>query len=227
MHYKRLNLPKTYPEIKRKGVVFITCPAPGPHKLKESMPLNFIIRDFLRYTKTTRETKKLLDEGKILIDNIIRKDHKFPIGFMDTISIPALNEYYRVMYDQKGKFDLIKIKKEDADYKICKITNKTILKKGKIQLNLYDGKNILIDKDDYTVGETILIQNNKIIKHLKFGKGALVFLTAGKHTGIVGTVEEIKRLPGSTKDIIIIKQDSSTIETLKEYAFVIEKSMLK
>lgn len=227
MHYKRLNLPKTHPKTRKKGIVFITRPAPGPHKLKECISLNFVIKDFLKYTKTTKETKKLLNAGKILVDNKIRKDNKFPIGFMDIISIPTLNEDYRVVYDQKGKLDLIKIKKEEAKNKACKIINKTILKKGKLQLNLYDGKNILVTKDNYKAGDTIIIQDNKIIKHIKFEKNAFVFLTAGKHIGTTGTIEEIKKAPGSTKDTIVIKQDSTKIETLKDYAFIIDKSMIK
>jgi small subunit ribosomal protein S4e len=226
-HLKRLNAPKSWPLKRRKGVTFITKSLPGPHSLKKSMPIVIIIKDILGYAKTTKEVKTILNDGKILINNFIRKDHKFPVGFMDTISIPISNEYYRLLYDEKGKFILKSIKEKEALIKLCKIKNKIILKGKKIQLNLYDGANILIPKDDYKVGDSLILENNKIKKHLKLEKNALIFLTDGKHIGNIGILETIHEPSALTQTKISFKLKNKKFETLKKYAYVIDKEIIR
>lgn len=222
-HISRLAAPKSWP-IKRKGIKFVTKPSPGPHKLKESIPLNLILRNLLGYVETTREAKKILNSGKVLVDKVVRKDHKFPVGVMDIIKIPSINEYYRVLYNKKGKFILHKINKQEAEIKPEKIIGKTILKKNKTQLNLYDGKNIIIKEDKYKVGDSIIIIKDEIKKHLKLEKDALIYLIGGKHISLIGTLKEIHRLQNSP-DRISFKVDNKTFETLKKYAFVIDSSI--
>lgn len=220
-HLKRLSAPKSW-SIQRKGVTFITKPNPGPHKLKESMPLNILMRDLLKQSKTTRETKTILNKGLVLVDNIVRKNHKLPVGVMDIISIPTLNQYYQVLYNKHKKFILNPIKKEQAQEKTNKITNKKILKGKKIQINLYDGKNILVSKDTYKVGDSIIIKDKKITKHLKFEKGAKIYLLKGKYTGFTGILESVKQFNGRSPDIITLNVGKEKIQTKKDYAFVIQ-----
>lgn len=227
-HLKRLAAPKSW-KLRRKGIKFIARPMPGPHKLEESITLNVILKNLLSYAKTTREVKKILNDGKILVDKIVRKNYRFPVGVMDIIEIPSTNEYYILLHNKKGKFILKKISKEEADFKICKIIEKTILKKNKIQLNLYDGKNILVEKNDFKVGDSIVIvlPKNEIKKHLKFEKGASIYLIGGKHIGNTGILEEVHKFPGSQPAKIIFKSGKETFETLKKYTFVIEKEFEK
>ena len=49
-------------------------------------------------------------ESGLKIDNKIRRDEKFPVGVMDVITVVKTNESYRVLYDVKGRFTLVKIK---------------------------------------------------------------------------------------------------------------------
>ena len=137
---------------------------------------------------------------------------------MDFISIPKVNAYFMILLDKKGKISMVPIKQEESNIKPCKIIGKKVIK-GKIQLNLFDGKNILIEKGEYKTGDTVIIEipSQKIKESLPFQKGALVYLTGGKHTGEVGTIEDIKG------NRIVYKRDKGTFETLKEYAFVIGK----
>lgn len=225
-HLKRLNAPKSWPIKKRKGIKFITKPLPGPHSLNKSLPLNVLLKDILNYAQTTREVKKILNENKILVNNLVRKDQGFPVGCMDTISIPSISEYYRLVYNERGKFILKPIKKEEAGFKLHKIQNKTMLKGNKIQLNLEDGKNILVPKDGYKVGDSVLLENNKIKKHLKLEKNALIFLTAGKHIGKVGILEEVYKPSPITETKISFKLNNKKFETLKKFAFVVEKDLI-
>jgi len=222
-HLKRLNAPKKW-RIKRKGLKFITRPSPGPHNINASMPLNIIIRDMLKYASTAREVRNILQNKNVLVNGIKRKEPNFPVGLFDVIEIVETKEYFRFIIDQKGKLNLVATEKADAELRACKITGKTKLK-GKTQLNLSDGCNILVEKDDYSTYETLFltIPKKEIKKRIKFSKGALVYLTGGKNIGQIGTIEDIKG------NMVFYKTENGVFETLKDYAFIIgeEKPLIK
>ena len=221
-HLKRRRLPKSLPVKIRKERKYIARPLPGPHKLLSSITLSTLLKDLLNHATTTKEAKLILNQGRLLVDGIVRKEHRFPVSLMDIISIPDLNEYYIILYKQ-GKLSAIPITKEDSNSKPCKIIGKTIIKKGKLQLNLYDGKNTIVDKDSYKVGDSVILSEKAIKKHLKLEKGALVYLTEGKHKGVTGTLDELQHFQGLTKDRVILKVNNKKIITRKDYAFVINK----
>ena len=164
-HLSRLAAPKTW-KVKRKGIKWITKAKTGAHSLKLSIPLRIVLRDMLNYAGTSNEVKKLVNKKEVLIDNKVRTEERFAVGFMDVIDLPKLKESYRVLFDTKGRLTLKKITK-DTDLKICKIKNKTKVK-GITQLNLFDGKNLLVDKDIYKTGDSIVwdLKTQKIKSHL-------------------------------------------------------------
>lgn len=218
-HIKRLAAPKTW-QIRRKGLKFIAKPTPGPHGLESGMPLNTLMKESLNYANTTREVKKILNTTEVKIDGKSRKDFRFPIGIFDTIGFTGTNEFFRVVLNRKGKIGFIKIKKEESLLKPCKIIGKTMVR-GKLQLNLFDGKNVIVDNGSYKVGDTLLLSlpEQKISKHLKLEKKSAIFLTGGKHIGEVGNVEDI------VEDKVIYKNNKGDlIETSKKYAFVVGES---
>jgi len=224
-HLSRLNAPKSWP-IRRKGIKWITRPSPGPHALRKCIPLDITIKSILKYAKTNKEIKKILNEGKILVDTKARKDHKFPLGIMDVLAIPETKEHFRVLYDSKGKFTLIKISSSEAKTKPAKIIGKKILPKKKTQLNFNDGRNLLTTKTDLKVGDTIMLElgeKAKLKKHLKLEKGSLVYLTEGRYKGESGKIEDIKQIFGNPT--IKIKSKDKTFETSKNFALVIDSSI--
>lgn len=215
-HLKRLAAPKTW-HIKRKGLKFITKPSAGPHSLESGLPFGTLLKEVLNYAATTREVKKILHTSEVKIDGKVRKDFRFPVGIFDTIEFTNTNEYFRVVFNRNGKIGIIKIKKEEAELKPCKIIGKTMVR-GKLQLNLYDGKNILVGANSYKVGDTVLLSlpEQKIAKHLKLNKKSAIFLTGGKHIGEIGNVEDIIE-----NKIIYKDEKGGLIETSKKYAFVV------
>jgi len=223
-HQKRLAASKRMPVERKKGTKYLTCPAPGPHKKAESLSVSFILRDILKVVETSREVKKTLNAKKVLINGNPIKDHKFPIGFLDEVTLPDTKENYLVTYNKLGKFE---IKKQDKlQSRPLKIIGKKVLPKGKTQINLFTGKNILVSKDTYKVGDSIITDGKKIIKHIKFEKGAKVFLTAGKHIGRNGTIEEIKpRKNWTQQQIVIVKSEKDTFETPKNYTYITDKEI--
>lgn len=215
-HLTRLVAPKTW-HIKRKGLKFITKPMPGPHSLDTGVPFSVLLKEILDSASTTKEVKKILNTNGIKIDGKVRKDFRFSVGIFDTIEFTSTNEYFRIILNKKGKLDLIKIKKEEVLLKPCKIIGKT-MERGKLQLNLFDGKNILADNDTYKVGDTLLLSlpEQRIISHLKLDKKSTIFLIGGKHIGEIGNVEDVIE-----NKIIYKDQKGELVETLKKYAFVV------
>ncbi len=220
-HQKRLSAPKSW-HIPRKENVFTVKTRPGPHNKDTSLPLVIMLRDILNVIKTTREAKRLLQENSIKVNGNIVKDHRLNVGIMDVLEIVPTKDFFLILFDELGRIVPKKVDKKIAENKIHKIKNKTIVKKKKTQLNFIDGSNLLVPKDTYKTGDSIILDKGKITKHLKLEKNALVYLIGGNRIGATGTVEEIKDLEGSKENIITIKIDKRKIDTLKKYAYVIE-----
>ncbi len=218
-HLKRLAMPKSW-KIKRGGIKFITRPSPGPHPLRLSLSLKSLLRDILKIGKTTKEVRFILNKRNILVDGIRRTDPKFPVGFMDTIEVKEAKQFFRIILDKKGKLSVINISSKESNLKPCKIINKSKVK-GKTQLNLYDGRNILVEDDKYKIGDTILITipKQEIKDYIKLEKGCFIYLIGGKHSGSTGTVEDI-----SGNKIVYKSDNGELIETLKKYVFVLGKA---
>jgi len=215
-HLKRLVVPKSW-RIDKKSTVFVTRPNAGAHSFELGLPLNILFKDILKYCKTTKEVKSILQDKEVLVDGKRRHDSKSVIGFMDVLSIPSLNEFYRICLNNKGKLIAVKINKNESELKISKIINKKILDKNKVQLNLSDGRNIILKETKYKVGDSLLITipKQEIKQDIKLEKDKLVVFLGGKYIGNIGTIDEIK------KDIIIVKINEKKVQTAKRYAFVV------
>jgi small subunit ribosomal protein S4e len=224
-HLKRLAAPKTW-KIKRKERKWIARPKPGPHTVDKALTPIFILRDQLDYAKTSKEVKKILTQEDFLVDNIIRKDDKFPVGLMDVIFIKSANQHFRILFNKKGKLVLHPIKKEESNLKPLKIIRKRTIKKKKTQLTFFDGRTILTDKKDYKVGDTLIfdISTKAVKEHLKLEKGSLVYITDGTKIGTIGIIESIEESSGLQPKKIVFTRGKDKFETLKEYAFVIGKN---
>ncbi len=57
-------------------------PSPGPHKLRECLPLVVLLRNRLKYALTGDEVKRIVKQRLIKVDGKIRTDTTFPAGFM-------------------------------------------------------------------------------------------------------------------------------------------------
>ncbi len=221
-HLKSYVAPKGW-ALKRKEHKFVVKPSPGPHNIELSMPLSLLIKR-IGLAQTNKEVRKILQQNLILVDQKKVKDYKFPVGLMDAVSIKDVEKNFRVILDNKGKLMMKEIKSEEAKLKTCKIIKKTILSKGRLQLNLFDGRNIITTENGQVVGDSVVISlpDQKIKDKLKLDKGSFVLLMGGKHIGDVGTLEKI-----DGDKIVYASKSGKLVETLKEYAFVIKEDLLK
>jgi len=223
-HLKRLNAPRAV-RLHRKERTWTVRPSPGPHPLEKSIALGIIVRDYLNLTDTQREAKTVISNGEIIVDGTVRKSNKFPCGLMDVISIPKIKKDYRILFDHRGKLELVPISSKDATWKLCRIENKTIIKGKQIQLNLHDGQNTLIKKDEYKTGDVLKIsfKNKKIDEIYKFDKGVVSMIIGGSHIGEVANIEDIEVTPSSKPNLAKMKGKTS-FSTLQKYVFPIGKT---
>lgn len=214
-HMKRNVVPRSW-AIPKKGLVFVSRPLPRS-KFEFGISLICMFRDILDKANNAREVRSILNNNEVLVDGRRRKESKFLVGLMDSLSIPSTNEYFRILINKKGKLVVVPITKGEGNVKLCKIVNKTLYK-GKTQLVLHDGRSLLVDKDDYKTGDSILITlpDQKIKEHLKFENGALVYMIGGRSIGNTGTME---KLEGK----IIVKAASESFEVVKDHVFVVGK----
>ncbi len=217
-HLKRIAVPKTW-KLERKQNRYITRAYPGAHQLGYALALSVVMRNLIKCVKTRKEAKYVLTNTQVLIDGSRVQDDKTPVGFMDVITFTQTNESFRLVLDTFGCLKAIAIKPEEKKKKPSRIFGKTIVARKKTQLNMDDGRNIFVDKDEYKVGDTLVLEipGQKISERLPLEKGMLIYLVAGKHIGAVGKLADIS----GTK--ITVKTDKENFETLKEYAFVIGK----
>lgn len=218
-HQKRVASPKSWP-IARKTHKWVTKSRPGPHSAENSIPLMIVVRDLLGLAANSRETKRVLNEGGLLVDGTVRKDHKFPVGIFDVISIPALNKDYRMLQDAKGKFNLHTLESGEVR-KLSRIENKTIIKGGRQQLNFNDGTNSIIE-GDYKTGDSIIfsIPDREIVDRIEFKEGNLAMVVGGSHSGEMGAIKEIQIVRSSHPNRVIIS-GKEEFETTEDHVFMI------
>ena len=130
---------------------------------------------------------------------------------------------YRLIF-KKGNHSPIETKNEKE--KLCKITGKSMISKGKIQLNLNDSRNILVDKDQYKTGDTVKISlpDQKLTETLKLEKGATCYVSHGKHSGEIATLDKIIEREGSKAADVELSYQKEKIITRKDYLFVVDKN---
>ncbi len=216
-HLKRISAPKTW-NIDRKSSTFVTRPDPGAHPLDYSMSLSLAMRELIKVAKTAKEVRQILKIKDVFVDKKKRGESKLPVGIMDVIEFPQLEEQYRILLDTKGRLTAVAIDKKEASVKLSRIVGKSKVAKGKVRLNTNDGRCITVDKDLYKVGDSLELSlpGQEIKTHLKLEKGVSILLIGGSHMGALGKVEDIVE-----NKILVKSMNNEKFETLKRYAFVI------
>ncbi|MFX1410145.1 MAG: 30S ribosomal protein S4e [Promethearchaeota archaeon] len=233
---KRLNTP-VFLQIKRKHGKFFVKSSPGPHPNNFCLPLLHIVRDLLKVVDNYREAKKVIGLGFFKVDGKIVKDIGYPVGLMDVLSIEKMNKHFRVLPDSHYGLILHEITEEESRFKLCRINQKTSIKGGHIQLNLHDGRNVLIrindpknPKEDIYQRMDVLklsIPEQDIIKVLKFKEKHLAVIMSGKNIGQVGKIQNITKRFGPKASTVSIEHNGSHTETLYDYTFIIGEDQLE
>jgi small subunit ribosomal protein S4e len=229
---KRKPAPRFWP-IHRKEAVWIVRPSSGPHSLEKCLPLSVVLRDILEVAETRKEAKKAITQGKVYVDGRVRRKDDFPVGLMDVISMPDLNQYYRVLPSNKGLF-LNPISKEEASFKLMRVEDTTIVKNGKSQVALHDGTNILAKAEnpeassgvDYETFATLKVglPEKQVLDQIKTKQGNIAIITGGKNIGKQGKIVEIeKTVAKKRRNALIVVEDEkgNRYQTILDFVFSI------
>ena len=211
-HLKRIHAPKSW-MLSKVGGIWATKPSQGPHKLRECIPLNYLLRNKLRVALNGTEAKLIIKskEGNISINGKVRTDPKFPVGIMDIVTINKTGTNYRVNFDVKGRWRLVKISKEEAKYKLCKVTRRSMGPKKIPFITTADGRTIRYPNPHIKEHDSIKIniETGEIIDFYKYKIGAPVLIVGGNNIGRVGIIQKIEKHPGSY-EIVYIKDTKGT-----------------
>lgn len=219
---KRLLIPSFW-KVPKKVFRWAVSPKPGPHPKFYSIPLQVVVRDILKLVETGKEARTIIKRGEILVDGKARKDHAYPTGLFDVISVPRLKKSYRIVPFLRG-LKIIEVPEKESNLKICKIKNKTVMKKKRMQINLNDGKNIFAD-GKYSTGDSLLLEvpSLKIIQHIPLEKGSLGIVSMGSNAGKIGEVKEVIHGKMREEPKVVCEIEGKTQSILKERFFVIGK----
>jgi len=227
LHLKRLPAPAFWP-IHRKESVWAPKPNAGAHRSFMCLPLELIVRNILNLAKTSREVTKILSQGKVRIDGRVRIEKNYPVGLMDVLEIADANLTFRVLPVERKGLSLVRVPKDEVKFKLCKILHKTVVPKGRVQLGMHDGRNIVLAPQDgevtYSTNDSlrVSIPAQRILNHVKFEKGNFALVVAGRNLGKSGTIVNLQ--PGTaTRPAMVTIQDASgnKFDTVVDYTFAV------
>jgi small subunit ribosomal protein S4e len=221
-HLKRLAMPRSWP-LPRKTSIWVTRPTPGSHSLELCMPISLVIRDVLGYAHTTREVRHILHNGNALIDGRVCKDVRRGVGLMDVLTLGDSN--YRCVLDHNGRLRYRTISADEAGWKVCRIEGKSTIKGGKTQLNLHDGRNLIVDDaTEYSSGSSLKISlpSQDILEHIKFDEGVRCYLIGGAHVGDFANMKSYDVKRSSMPNEVLFDDFGTTASNV----FVVGKSTL-
>ncbi len=218
MHQKRISAPKSWP-IAKKANKWVVAASPGAHS-RDAVPILVVIRDMLHLADNATEAKRILHSGNVTVNGRIIKKHKAQVGLFDIVA--AAGRHYRMLPNPRGRYQLTEISDEEAKRKLARIDNITVVKGGKLQYNLHDGTNVLLE-DKYGTGDSLVfsLPGYDIIEHFERKAGNKAMIVGGKHSGETGTILELKNVASSRPNMVRIERGDTQFETIQEYVFVI------
>lgn len=218
MHQKRISAPKSWP-IAKKANKWVVAASPGAHS-RDAVPILVVIRDMLHLADNATEAKRILHSGNVTVNGRIIKKHKAQVGLFDIVA--AAGRHHRMLPNPRGRYQLTEISDEEAKRKLARIDNITVVKGGKLQYNLHDGTNVLLE-DKYGAGDSLVfsLPGYDIIEHFERKAGNKAMIVGGKHSGETGTILELKNVASSRPNMVRIERGDTQFETIQEYVFVI------
>lgn len=219
-HMKRIAAPRSWPLL-RKAETFVSVPE-GSHAFEHAISVNLAFTELLKIAKTRKEVRYIIFDKEVRVNGKKINTEKTQFGLFDVLSLPESKQNFTMVLNSRGKLEVKEISEADANVKVTKIIGKKYLAGKKIQLNLFEGRNILVDKDTYQVGDALVVSipDYKIKEQVKLEKGVSVFLLTGQHASKIAKIESI------TEGKIVCKTDDTELVVNKENIFVLGKGKL-
>lgn len=233
---KRLNAPSHW-MLSKLGGIYAPHPSPGPHKLRECLPIILILRNRLKYALTRRETVMITMRRLVKVDGKVRTDINYPVGFQDVVSLERTNEHFRLLFDVKGRFVMHRITPAEAKYKLLRVVKVASGRKAAAGTNpfktgqgsavpyvvTHDGRTVRYPDPHVRVNDSIQfdLASGKMTAYAKFDVGNICMITRGANTGRIGTITHRERHPGSHEIVHITDKRGNAFSTRSENVFVV------
>jgi len=205
--------------------IFAPRPRPGPHKLRDCLPLALILRNRLKYALTARESMFILKQRFVKVDGKVRTDPKFPAGLMDVLTIDKTDDRFRVGLDIKGRTALTRIPPGEEKVKLLRVEKLRYAANRTPYASCHDGRVVrypdpLLNKHDTLIYN---LQTKQVEDWLRFKEKMMAMCTGGANTGRVGKITKIERHPGSIDIVHVEDADGASFSTRIHNLFVIGK----
>jgi ribosomal protein S4E len=169
---------------------------------------------------TKKELNHVLRETPVLVNGTRRWDLRFGVGFMDVVAIPSANVFSVLTMDDHGRLTVAPVEQTVADKKHAQVRGISVIKGGKHQLQLTDGRTVLVDAKSaktFTRGASVVISVPKgtVASVHAVEPKATVILTSGKHRGKRGVVEAIDG------EFVTVATAEGPLSTKQTFAFVL------
>ncbi len=134
---------------------------------------------------------------------------------MDVLTIEKTGEFFRMLYDVKGRFQPHKIHAKEATYKLCKIVKKAMGKNKIPYVVTHDGRTFRYTHPEIKINDTVKLslETNEIEEWYKYEQGASVMIISGHNKGRVGTITHFEKHPGSFDIVHVIDAQGEKIIT--------------
>ena len=214
---KRIATPRSWP-IHRKEDTWVSAPK-GGHSYELSLPVNVVLNDMLKIVKTRKESRYIIFNKNVLVNGKKINSERAQVGLFDVLTIPEIKANFTLLLNSRGKLRILELDDKSAETKLSKVIGKTYLPGKKVQLNLFGGMNIIVAKDEYAVGDSLIVslKDYKVANHIKLEKGAVVYFLTGKNISKTAVVESVE---GS---VLICKSEDNEIRVDKNDAIVVGK----
>merc|ERR1712000_356425 len=191
-HQKRLSAPSHWLLDKLSGA-YAPKASPGPHKLRDCMPLIVFIRNRLKYALNGREVKQIVMQRLIKVDGT------------------------------KGRFAVHRITAEESEYKLGKVRRVQLGKGGIPFLVTHDARTIRYPDPKIKVNDTVKIDlaTGKITDFIEFDTGVIAMVTGGRNQGRVGVITHRERHDGGFNIVHIKDAVDNEFATRESNVFVI------
>ncbi len=216
-HMKAIAMPRTW-SMPRKETTWVSVPK-GAHKQEFALSVNAVFKDLLKIAKTTKEVRYIIFNKFVYINGKKITSEKAQFGLFDVLTLPETKQSFTLVFTPQGKLAVKELKEAESKIKISKIIGKAYLPKKKVQLNLFEGINIIVDKDTYKVGDSVIISlpDYKVKQHIALEKGVMLYLLSGQHTSEIATVVDI------ADEKIMCKTKEAEFAVHKRQIFIIGK----
>ena len=217
---KTISMPKAV-NTSRKETSWTVNTKAGPHTKETSVALGIVIRNYAAIVSTMKEAKKILNNGEVKVNGIVRKEHQFPIGLFDVISMVKQKLFYRMVFDTKGRL-VLKAIDVDAKEKLSKVTGKVMTSKG-IQITTDDARTYFGIKANVGDSLKVTLPEGKVVEVLEFKEGAAAYITKGAHSSEVAKISEIVQGTEKKEKLVKLVGGKDSFETIAQNIHVVGK----